>query len=53
MMLMQRKEQQAALNGAPSAEFAATETRLPSQKRDKETKTQGNPKPVLWNQDQK
>lgn len=41
-MVMQRKEQQAALNGAPSAEFAATETWLPSQKTDKETKNQGN-----------
>lgn len=33
MMLLQRKEQQAALNGAPSAELAATETELSSQKR--------------------
>lgn len=55
LLLLQRKEQQAALNGAPSAEFAATETGLSSQKRGKKTKTnpkknnkQKKPKPILW-----
>lgn len=32
MMLLQRKEQQAILNGAPSAEFAVAETGLSLEK---------------------